>query len=92
MPGLPALQADLIVEYELPLLKEQGIISDIGDMGEAEAQDTLDVSGAYLIPMSRALDANGGLDVGAPAHFTVADDETGRQVRFLFEGGPPRGR
>lgn len=92
VPGIPTLEADLIVDYERPLLKEGGIISDIGDMGESEAQDTLDVGGLYLIPMPSALDAGGGLNVGAPAHFTVADDVEGRRVRLLFEGRPPRRR
>lgn len=91
VPGLPTLQADVLVDYELPLLKQDGFISDIGDMGEAEAQDTLDVGGLYLIPMSHALDADGGLDVGAPAHFVVAEDPNGRRVRFLFEGKPSGG-
>lgn len=88
VPGIPTLEADLLVEYAMPLLKEGGIISDIGDMGESEAQDTLNVDGLYLIPMSSALDGGGGLDVGAPAHFTVAEDAAGRRVRFLFEGRP----
>jgi len=92
IPGIPTLKADLLVDYERPLLKEGGIIADIGDMGEAEAQDTLNVDGLYLVPMSSALDANGGLDVGTPAHFTVADDAEGRRVRFLFEGRPPTRR
>ncbi|MDX1493987.1 MAG: hypothetical protein R3253_08020, partial [Longimicrobiales bacterium] len=88
VPGLPPLAADLLVDYERPLLKEGGVISDIGDMGDSEAQDTLNVDGLYLIPMRSTLDAGGGLDVGAPAHFTVAEDAEGRRVRFLFEGRP----
>ncbi|MDH3270733.1 MAG: M14 family zinc carboxypeptidase [Gemmatimonadota bacterium] len=90
VPGLPPLAADMLVEYELPLMKRDGIISDIGDMGESEAQDTLNVEGLYLIPMTSVLDAGGGLDVGGPAHFIVAEDAEGRRVRFLFEGGPAR--
>ncbi|NIP81525.1 MAG: peptidase M14, partial [Gemmatimonadetes bacterium] len=30
VPGLPTLQADLLIDYELPLLKERGVISDLG--------------------------------------------------------------
>ncbi|MDX1645911.1 MAG: M14 family zinc carboxypeptidase [Longimicrobiales bacterium] len=92
VPGLPTLEADVLVSYDLPLLEEEGVISDLGDMGEAEAQDTLDVGGLFLIPMTSALDAEGGLSVGAPAHFTVAEDPAGRRVRFLFEGKVPEGR
>jgi hypothetical protein len=85
-PGLPPLQADVLVRYELPLQKKDGLIADIGDMGEAEAQDTLNVDGLYLIPTAEALDERGGLDVGMPAHFLVAEDARGRRTRFLFEG------
>ncbi len=92
VPGLPELQADLLVSYEQPLLKEGGRISDIGDMGESEAQDTLDVSGLYLIPMREARDSLGGIDTGLPARFIVAEDPAGARVRFRFEGGPPRER
>jgi Zinc carboxypeptidase len=91
VPGLPPLAADLLVDYERPLLREGGVITDIGDMGETEAQDTLHVPGLYLIPLPEALDDEGGLDTGAPAHFLVAEDAEGRNVRFRFEGAmPPR--
>jgi hypothetical protein len=92
VPGLPELQADLLVSYEEPLLKQGGRISDIGDMGETEAQDTLDVSGLYLIPTGEARDSLGGIDTGLPARFIVAEDAAGTRVRFRFEGGPPRER
>ncbi len=90
VPGLPELQADILVSYAKPLLKEGGRISDIGDMGETEAQDTLDVTGLYLIPMAEARDSLGGIDTGLPAMFVVAEDPAGTKVRFRFEGGPPK--
>jgi Zinc carboxypeptidase len=90
VPDAPPLEADILLNYDRPLMFEAGVITDIGDMGETQAQDTLDVSGLYLIPMSSALDAAGGLNTGAPAHFIVAEDPEGRRVRFRFEGGPPR--
>lgn len=90
VPGLPTLQADVLLNYDRPLMDEGGVIADIGDMSQAEAQDTLDVSGLYLIPLPSALDAGGGLNTGAPAHFIMAEDPEGTRVRFRFEGGPPR--
>lgn len=90
VPGLPALQADILVDYEQPLLKRGGTISDIGDLEDVEAQDTLDVSGLYLIPMPETLDGEGGINTGLPAHFIVAEDAAGERVRFRFVGGPPR--
>jgi hypothetical protein len=92
VPGLPPLTADLLVDFNRPLLQDSAVIVDIGDMGESEAQDTLDVSGLYLIPTEEALDENGGLNTGAAAHFVVAEDPEGRRMRFLFEAKMPEGR
>ncbi len=86
VPGIPPLEADVLVNYDRPLLGEDGVIVDIGDMGLSDAQDTLDVSGLFLIPTRAALDDDGGLEVGAAARFIVADDAEGRRVRFVFEG------
>ena len=90
VPGLATLKADILVNYQQPLLQEGGVIADIGDMGESEAQDTLDVSGLYLIPTEDALDGKGGIDTGGPAHFIVAEDPQGARVRFRFLGGPAK--
>jgi hypothetical protein len=90
VPGLPTLRADILVNYEKPLMKSEGLIADIGDLGEAQAQDTLDVSGLYLIAQSGALTGEGGIDTGQPADFIVAEDEAGLRIRFHFDGGPPR--
>lgn len=87
--GIPPLQADILVNYDRPLLKEDAIIGDIGDMGGFEAQDTLRVDGLYLIPMTATLDEMGGINTGSPAHFVVAEDAEGRTVRFVFEGKMP---
>ena len=92
VPGLPPLAADLLVNYDFPLMRRGGVIADIGDMGVSEAQDTLDVEGLFLIPSGDALDMDGGLNVGAPAHFIVAEDPDGRNVVFLVEGSLPEAR
>jgi hypothetical protein len=89
IPGIPPLQADLLVNYGEPLLKEAGVISDIGDMGGFEAQDTLRVEGLYLVPMTGMRDAMGGINTGSRAHFVVAEDAEGQTVRFVFEGKMP---
>jgi hypothetical protein len=89
VPGLPTLRADILVNYEKPLMKSEGVIADIGDLGDAEAQDTLDVRGLYLIAQRGALDGEGGIDTGQPADFIVAEDEAGLRVRFHFDTGPP---
>jgi len=89
VPGLPTLLADLLISFDRPLLREGGKITDIGDLGSAEAQDTLLVEGLYIIPLPEALDERGGLNTGAPAMFAVADDSLGIHVRLRFEGKPP---
>lgn len=90
VPGRPTLRADLLVNYDRPLLEEGGIIEDIGDLEGSEATDTLRVDGLYLVPARDALDADGGLNTGAQADFTVAEDPEGTRVRFRFQGRPAR--
>ena len=90
VPGAPTLAADILINYNRPLLREDGRIIDIGDLGEAQAQDTLRVDGLYIIPLREALGEDGGLNTGVRARFVVAEDSLGRRVRFRFEGGPPR--
>jgi len=88
--GLPHLQVDLLINYGKPLEKADGTITDIGDLEDMEAQDTLDLSGLYIIPLPEALDGRGGIDAGAPARFIVAEDAQGTRVRLRFDGGPPK--
>ena len=88
VPGLPPLQADVLVNYARPLLREGGTIADIGDLGGVQAQDTLRIDGLYLIPMPDALGGDGAIEPGMPAHFVVAEDPAGRRVKLQFRGGP----
>ena len=60
IPGLPTLKVDLIITYDDPLLREGGKITEIGDLGSTEAQDTLKVDGLFIVPLPEALDAVGG--------------------------------
>ncbi len=90
-PGLPPLASDILVEYDEPLLREGGRIADLGDLVGREAQDTLDATGLFLIPLPEALGEDGSLDVDRPAWFLVSEDPEGRRVQIIFEGGPPGG-
>lgn len=91
VPGIPSLRSDVLVEYDRPLLREGGRISDLGDLDGVEAQDTLDATGLYLIPFGDALDSGGGLGTGRPARFLLAEDSAGSRVRLRFDGRPPPG-
>ena len=92
IPGLPPFRADLLVNYEKPLLEEDGTFAEIGDLAEVEARDTLSLDGMYIHPQDRALDrSNAGVQitVGAPAVFTVSREVDGRDPLWTFRGGPP---
>jgi hypothetical protein len=92
IPGLPSYQADLLVSYERPLLEEGGTLSEIGDLAETEARDTLSLAGLFIHPEEEALDRSGGgvqLAPGAAAWFNVSRREDGSEVLWTFRGGPP---
>jgi len=90
VPGIPTLPTDILVNYSDPLSRTGGTISDIGDLEGTEAQDTLDASGLFLVPMPEAMDEQGGIDTGLPARFIVAEDAAGLRVQFRFEGAFPK--
>jgi len=90
--GIPEFQADFLVSYDRPLLKEAGEFSDIGDMGEAQAMDTISVEGLFIHPLEAALErSDGGVQMapGLPAHFRVTRDREGQDELWRFLGGPP---
>jgi len=92
IPGLPTYRADLLVSFDRPLLEEGGTISEIGDLAEVEARDTLSLEGLYIHPREEALDRAGGgiqLAPGAPAYFDVSRDPEGSDILWSFLGGPP---
>lgn len=91
IPGLAPLRADVAVNFSDPLLLTEGRITEIGDLGEMDARDTLDVGGLVLHPSPEALRTQAGrpaLGPGAPASFVVrrtADASSG-VVMVLEEG------
>ncbi len=92
VPDLPPFQADLLINYEKPLLEEDGTFAEIGDLAEVEARDTLSLDGLYIHPRDRALDRSDDgiqISVGAPAYFTVSRTADGRDPLWTFRGGPP---
>ena len=94
IPDLPPFRADLLVNYGKPLLEEEGTISEIGDLAEAEARDTLFLEGMYIHPAETALDrspAGVQIQVGAPADFSVSQGSDGRDVLWTFRGALPDG-
>ena len=92
IPDLPPFRADLLVNYDKPLLEQDGTFAEIGDLGEVEARDTLSLQGLYVHPRDQALDRSSGgaqIRVGSPAYFSVSRGITGRDPLWIFRGGPP---
>ncbi len=94
LPGLPGLEAGLLIRYDDPLERTGARVADIGDMGEAEARDTARLDGAWILPDETMLERRAGsvqIQPGAPASFTVARDRAGERPLWVFRGrgGPP---
>lgn len=94
LPDLPPLEAGLLIRYEDPLARTGARVVDVGDMGEAEARDTVHLDGAWIIPDESMLERRGGsvqIQPGVPASFTVARDREGERPIWVFRGrgSPP---
>ncbi|HEU4800400.1 MAG TPA: M14 family zinc carboxypeptidase [Gemmatimonadales bacterium] len=74
LPGQPAMRADVAINYDESVRKQDGRVREVGDLEGAVALDTLDISGKFLHPRSDALHpVTGGprLDIGALAKFDI---------------------
>jgi hypothetical protein len=90
--GLPDFTADFVVSYDEPLLKTGGQITEIGDLGEVQAMDTLSLEGLFIHPLEEALEKDGKqvqIAPGLPAHFRVTRNRDGSSEVMSFRGGPP---
>ena len=74
IPGQPAMRADVAINYDEAVRKQDGRVREVGDLEGAVALDTLDISGKFLHPRRDALhQVSGGprLDIGAAAKFDI---------------------
>lgn len=74
IPGQPAMRADVAINYDEAVRKQDGRVREVGDLEGAVALDTLDISGKFLHPRREALHpVTGGprLDIGAAARFDI---------------------
>ena len=95
MPFAEPIRVDIAINYDDPVAKTGGTIREVGDLETAVSIDTLDVSGRFLHPGSRALAeqtsriGDGGmwhwLRIGAPAVFIVTEgrDPGSRRVGII---------
>jgi len=94
IPELGEVRADLLLSYDDPYYETGAVIQDVGDLQEAEARDTLDMSGLYLVPDERMLDRSGGgvqIGPGQPAHFEARRRANDSRPVWVFEGEIPAG-
>lgn len=91
VPGLPELRADLLINYEDGAARTGGRIADIGDLADAEAQDTVSIEGLYVVPADEALERDGGaqLQPGAIARFVVSRTPDGSDPVWRFDERMP---
>ncbi|HET8819040.1 MAG TPA: M14 family zinc carboxypeptidase [Xanthomonadaceae bacterium] len=81
MPGLPQARADVVVNFEHPLLERGGIIEDIGDMAHVQARRTIDATGLYIVPLEGK-----AIAPGSPARFRLVRDPEGSDVAWTLAG------
>jgi hypothetical protein len=70
VPGLPALRADVAINFDEAVARTGGRVREVGDLSAVVAIDTIDASGAFLHPRAEAL-SGGVLAIGARAAIDV---------------------
>lgn len=90
LSGLPQAKADLLVDFEQPLLERGGTIVDIGDLAETRARRTIDASGLYIVPFvppgANASPERSTLAPDTPAYFHLSRDSQGRDIVWTLAG------
>lgn len=75
LPGVEPYRADLSINFADALAHRDGRITEIGDLAEAAARDTIDATGLYLHPAPAMLSQEGPappvLTVDSPALFIL---------------------
>jgi hypothetical protein len=89
LPGQPQAKADVLVDFDDPLLERGGRIDDVGDLGGVRARRTIDATGLYLVPLPPGSDsdtAGGAFDRRMPARLVLSRDPQGRNVVWTLAG------
>jgi len=86
IPGRPLARADVLIDFEQPLLERGATIAEVGDLGDTPARRVIDASGLYLVPIQapNTTAASRGHDQpflpGSPAYFHLSRDQHGRSI------------
>ena len=92
LPGQPPAKADVLVNFEHPLLERGGTIKDIGDLGDTRARRSIDASGLYIVPFdppgagAAADRPSKTIAPDVPAYFHLSRDPQGRDVVWTLAG------
>jgi len=90
LPGQPPAEADVLVDFERPLLERGGTIADVGDLRDMRARRTIDATGLYIVPFAASAadtDENPtAFAPGVPAYFHLSRDPQGRDVVWTLAG------
>jgi predicted deacylase len=90
IPGQPQAKADVLVDFDRPLLERGGTITDVGDLEGRRARRTIDASGLYIVPFhpmeSAAETLKKGFGPGIPAYFHLSRDPEGHDVVWELAG------
>ena len=79
LPGKPQAKADVVVDFDNPLLERNGTIDDVGDLHHVRARRTVDATGLYIVPY-------GEFAPGKPAFFHLTRDPEGRDIAWTLAG------
>ena len=88
LDGQAPVRADVLVDFEQPLLERGGSIQDIGDVDQLPARRTIDASGLYVIPFSARTPgtARKAFSPGMSAHLHLSRDPRGRDIVWTLAG------
>lgn len=90
IPGQPKAKADVLVDFDRPLLERGGTLVDVGDLEGRHARRTIDASGLYIVPFdppgADAAQAAKAFGPGKRAYFRLSRDPEGRDVAWTLAG------
>ncbi len=86
LPDQPTARADVLVNFQQPLLERGGTIAEIGDLDATPARRTIDATGLYIVPIRRGDAKPRPVAPFTPAHFHLSRDPRGEDVVWTLAG------
>jgi hypothetical protein len=90
IPGQPRAKADILIDFDRPLLERGGTIADVGDLEGRHARRTIDATGLYVVPFDApgadATQEAQAFGPGKAAYIRLSRDPEGREVVWTLAG------